>query len=307
MSGGPVVGRFAPSPTGPLHLGSLLAAVGSFLFARAAGGRWLLRVEDLDTPRVVPGSEQEILAALRRYGMEWDGAVIRQSERSAIYEAALRRLREGGHVYDCGCSRAELLRLASAPAAEDPVEQSAPVYPGICREGLPAGKMPRAVRFRTVPGIIRFDDMIRGVQEEDVARVTGDFVIRRADGLFAYQLAVVVDDATQGVNQVVRGGDLLDSTARQIVLQRALGYEEPAWAHLPLLVGSDGRKIGKRSGALPLPELDRDAVVRSLRLVLEILGCQVEAAEPRKMLEDAIDVFDVARIRSEPAIALQQE
>jgi glutamyl-Q tRNA(Asp) synthetase len=262
-------------------------------------------MEDLDTPRVVPGSEQEILAALGRYGLEWDGEIVRQSERIALYEAALRQLREAGRVYDCGCSRAELLRLASAPAAEDPVEQSSPVYPGICREGLPAGKEPRAVRFRTGTGVIRFDDLIRGVQEEDVASVTGDFVVKRADDLFAYQLAVVVDDAAQGVTQVVRGGDLLDSTARQIVLQRALGFEEPEWAHLPLLGGSDGRKIGKRSGALPLPELDRHAVERSLRLVLEILGCEVEAAEPRKMLEDAISVFDVGRIRREAMIPLE--
>jgi glutamyl-Q tRNA(Asp) synthetase len=277
-----VTGRFAPSPTGPLHLGSLVAAVGSWLHARAAGGRWLVRMEDLDAPRVVPGSAEEILAALRRYGLQWDGEVVYQSARTALYEAALAALRAKGLAYDCACSRAELLRFASAPLGAEPV------YPGTCRDGLPPNRPPRAVRFRVPPGVIAFDDLVHGRIEEDVAAHTGDFVIKRADGLFAYQLAVVVDDAAQGVNQVVRGGDLLSSTARQIALQRALSLPTPAYAHLPLVTNPDGTKLGKRDGALPLPTLDDQRVKETLITALRILG--IEEAET---LEEALSAIPV--------------
>ncbi len=266
-------GRFAPSPTGPLHLGSLVAAVGSWLFARRAGGRWLVRIEDIDTPRVVPGSAEEILGALRRYGLEWDGEVVWQSRRSALYEEALAALRARGLVYDCGCSRAELHAAASAPVGREPV------YPGTCRDGLPAGRVARAIRFRAPEEVIAFDDLLRGRVEENVARETGDFVVRRADGLFAYQLAVVVDDAAQGVTQVVRGGDLLSSTARQIALQRALGVPTPQYAHLPLVLGADGAKLGKRDGALPLPTLDERRVRETLAEALRILGIDADNLE----------------------------
>lgn len=261
-----VIGRFAPSPTGPLHRGSLVAAVGSWLFARRAGGQWLVRMEDLDTPRVVPGAAEEILAALRRYGLEWDGEVGYQSQRTALYEAALAQLREKGLVYDCGCSRAELQRAASAPLGREPV------YPGTCRNGLPPGRMARAVRFRAPEEVIAFDDLLRGRIEENVAEMTGDFVVRRADGVFAYQLAVVVDDAAQGVTQVVRGGDLLSSTPRQIALQRALGYATPEYAHLPLVLNADGTKLGKRDGALPLPTLDDGRVKETLEWALALIA-----------------------------------
>ena len=278
-----ITGRFAPSPTGPLHLGSLVAAAGSWLHARAAGGRWLVRIEDIDTPRVVPGSAEEILEALRRYGMEWDGEVVLQSRRTALYEDALSSLRAKGMVYDCACSRADLQRAASAPLGREPV------YPGTCRNGLAPGRVARAVRFGVPDRVIGFDDLIRGHVEENVAAETGDFVVRRADGLFAYQLAVVVDDAEQGVTQVVRGSDLLSSTARQIALQRALGVPTPQYAHLPLVLNADGSKLGKRDGALPLPSLDETRVRETLAVALRHLGIEVPLASARKMLDDAVD------------------
>jgi len=279
-----VVGRFAPSPTGPLHFGSLVAAVGSWLFARAAGGRWLVRIEDLDAPRVVRGSEQEILEALRRYGLEWDGEIVRQSQRTSCYDAALARLRDLGLAYDCACSRADMQRAASAPLGAEPV------YPGTCRHGLAHGKTARAVRFRAPDTVIGFDDLIAGRVEENIARQTGDFVIKRADGPYAYQLAVVVDDAQQGVTQVVRGGDLLSSTPRQIALPRALGLPTPVYAHLPLIVGADGSKLGKRDGALSLPTLDKTRVRDTLSAALHLL--EIDASS----LREAIPQFDPKRI-----------
>jgi glutamyl-Q tRNA(Asp) synthetase len=184
-----IVGRFAPAPTGPLHFGSLVAAVGSWLFARSAGGRWLVRIEDLDTPRVVRGSAEEILEALRRYGL--DGEVVWQSCRTKLYDEALRTLRERSLVYECACSRADIQRAASAPIAMEPR------YPGTCRGGLAEGRVVRAVRFRAPEAVIAFDDIARGRVEKNVAKETGDFVVKRADGPYAYQLAVVVDDAAQ--------------------------------------------------------------------------------------------------------------
>ena len=283
-----VTGRFAPSPTGPLHLGSLVAAVASWLFARRANGRWLVRIEDIDTPRVVRGSAEEILAALQRYGLEWDGEVEWQSRRTALYEDALRRLREAKLVYDCACSRADLQRAPSAPLGAEAV------YPGYCRNGLPAGKAPRAVRFHAPDQVIAFDDLLCGRIEEHVGARTGDFVVRRADGLFAYQLAVVVDDAEQGVTQVVRGVDLLYSTPRQIALQQALGYPTPEYAHVRLVVNPDGSKLGKRDGALPLPALDEARVRETLALALHHLGIEgTFEGTPKEMLETALRAFRV--------------
>jgi glutamyl-Q tRNA(Asp) synthetase len=260
-----ITGRFAPSPTGPLHLGSLVAAVGSWLHAQRAGGRWLVRIEDIDTPRVVAGSAEEILAALRRYALDWDGEVVWQSQRTALYERAVAELREKNVIFDCACSRADLQRAASAPLGEEPR------YPGTCRDGLPPGRAARSLRFRSPGG--------------------DDFIVRRADGLFAYQLAVVVDDAEQGVTQVVRGADLLSSTPRQIALQQALGYPTPEYAHLPLVLNPDGTKLGKRDGALPLPTLDDARVRETLSLALRHLGINVAPDEPRRMLDDATLAF----------------
>jgi glutamyl-Q tRNA(Asp) synthetase len=286
-----LTGRFAPSPTGPLHLGSLAAAAGSWLFARAAGGRWLVRIEDIDTARVVPGSADEILAALERYGLEWDGEVVWQSARTARYEGALATLRTNDLAYDCACSRSDLQGASSAPLGRELV------YPGTCRGGLAVGQQARAVRFRAPDEIIRFDDLLLGTVEEQVGRETGDFVVRRADGPFAYQLAVVVDDALQGVTQVVRGGDLLSSTARQIALQRALDYATPEYAHLPLVLNAGGAKLGKRDGALALPSLDEARVRTSLADALRILGIEVEPGAPREMLGEALARFDLKTIR----------
>jgi glutamyl-Q tRNA(Asp) synthetase len=255
-------GRFAPSPTGPLHLGSLVAALGSHLFARRAHGRWLVRMEDIDAPRVVPGSAEEILETLRRYELQWDGEVVFQSQRTALYEAALDVLRARNLVYDCGCSRADLQRAASAPVGGEPV------YPGTCRNGLPRGKTARAIRFRASDDVIAFDDWLCGRVEAKA----DDFIVRRADGVFAYQLAVVVDDAAQGVTQVVRGRDLLSSTPRQIALQRALGYATPEYAHLPLVTNPDGSKLGKRDGALPLPLLDDERVAATKEFAMRFLA-----------------------------------
>ncbi|MDQ6802818.1 MAG: tRNA glutamyl-Q(34) synthetase GluQRS [Acidobacteriota bacterium] len=264
-----------------MHFGSLVAAVGSWLFARAGGGRWLVRIEDLDTPRVAAGSAEEILETLRRYGFRWDGDVEWQSRRTHLYEAALARLRERGLVYECACSRADIQRAASAPLGSEPV------YPGTCRNGLLAGRVARAIRFRSPDAVLSFDDAIAGHVEENVARTTGDFVVKRADGPFAYQLAVVVDDAGQGVTQVVRGADLLASTPRQIALQRALDLPTPDYAHLPLVVAADGSKLGKRDGALPLSPLD---VPATLSAALRVFGLEAMS------LEEALDHFDPKRI-----------
>ena len=249
---------------------------------------WLVRMEDLDTPRVIPGADRQMLETLSRYGLQWDGEVEYQSRRVELYEAALARLRSAEAVFDCACSRAELARAASAPAESDPAER---VYPGTCRHGLPEGRVARAVRFRAPDRVIAFRDLIEGTIEENVARQTGDFVVKRADGVFAYQLAVVVDDADQGVTQVVRGSDLLGSTARQIALQEALGLPRPAYAHLPLVVGLDGSKLGKREGALPLPSLSEERVRQSLSFALAALGVDVGPDEPERMLAAALEQF----------------
>ena len=256
-------------------------------------------MEDLDQPRVIPGADAEILEALLRYGLRWDGEVEYQSRRVGLYERALERLRTAGAVFDCACSRAELARAASAPAAGDAGER---IYPGTCRHGLPEGRAPRAVRFRAPDSTIAFTDLVAGRVEEQVARETGDFVVKRADGVFAYQLAVVVDDADQGVTQVVRGMDLLGSTARQIALQEALGLPRPDYAHLPLVVGPDGSKLGKRDGALPLPALDEERVRKSLSFALSVFAVEVASGEPARMLAAALTRFDAGRIPGREAV-----
>jgi glutamyl-Q tRNA(Asp) synthetase len=243
-----VIGRFAPSPTGPLHSGSLVAAVGSWLAARSAGGSWLLRMEDLDRPRVVPGMADDIMRTLEALGLVWDGEVVWQSRRTDAYEAALERLIGFGVAYPCGCSRAEIGRIASAPHGTG----GELVYPGLCRAGLAAGKAPRAYRVRVPARAIAFRDGIVGRFSRDLAATCGDFVVKRADGPFAYHLAVVVDDAAAGVNQVTRGADLLDSTPRQLYLQELLGLPHPAYNHLPLVCDPGGSKLSKRDNAVSL-------------------------------------------------------
>jgi len=236
------VGRFAPSPTGPLHFGSLVAALASYMEARSAEGKWLLRIEDLDKPREQRGAADAILATLDALGLHWDGAVEYQSRRTALYRDALARLQ--AHTYACACARSE---IADSAIAID----GARVYAGTCRNGLAPGKTARAVRIRA-EGEIRFVDRVQGPQAQRLERDVGDFVLSRADGQFAYQLAVVVDDAEQGVTDVVRGADLLDSTARQIYLQRRLGYATPRYLHVPVAVNAAGEKLSKQTGAAPV-------------------------------------------------------
>jgi len=252
------IGRFAPSPTGPLHFGSLVAALASWLDARAAGGRWLLRMEDLDKPREQPGAADTILRQLEALGLTWDGAVMVQSTRHARYRAALDQLTRTGLTYPCGCSRRE---IADSALGID----GAHVYPGSCRDALPPGKPARATRVRTTAEPIRFVDRIQDECLQNIEREVGDFVVLRADGLFAYQLAVVVDDADQGITDVVRGADLLDSTARQILLQRHLGFATPRYAHLPVAVNATGEKLSKQTSAAPIdPARGAEAIARAL-------------------------------------------
>jgi glutamyl-Q tRNA(Asp) synthetase len=241
------IGRFAPSPTGALHFGSLVAAVGSYLQARSKQGRWLLRVEDLDRPREVAGAADLIVRTLDELGFEWDGPIVKQSQRDALYERALGQLHTQQQVFACSCSRAAIAAVAS-PADE-------PRYPGTCRSG-PRDGQPLAMRFRVEPETIAFEDAIQGHVAQDVAATVGDFVLKRRDGLFAYHLAVVVDDAEQGITEVVRGADLIDSTPRQLLLYRALGIAPPTYAHLPLAVDTAGRKLSKSSQSLPIDARD---------------------------------------------------
>ncbi|RNC67313.1 MAG: tRNA glutamyl-Q(34) synthetase GluQRS [Desulfuromonadales bacterium] len=297
------VGRFAPSPTGPLHTGSLVAAVGSYAMAKRYRGLWLLRMEDLDTPRVVPGMADDILRTLEALGFAWDGGIIRQSDRTDAYQAALERLLASGDVYPCGCSRAEIARAATAP--HDGEGEVA--YPNLCRNGLPPGKEARAYRVKVSHVPVTFRDLVLGEKRYDLASVCGDFVVKRADGLFAYQLAVVVDDAEQGANQVVRGADLLSSTPRQIHLQRLLGFETPVYCHLPLVTGPGGAKLSKRDNALSL-DSGRNLAADGgglLLAALRFLGQQpppsMSGASCREILAWAADAFDPALIPTVPS------
>jgi len=255
-------GRFAPSPTGDLHFGSLVAAVASYLEARSSGGRWLVRIEDIDPPREIAGSADRILDELQRFGMRPDLPVLYQSKRSDAYEEAISNLIKDNKAYWCGCARSDL--------------PSSGVYPGTCADGLPAGKSPRAVRLRVGTEPICFKDRIQGDIEANLKSSVGDFVIRRADGLAAYQLAVVIDDAFQGITEVVRGADLLDSTARQIQLQKCLDLPTPIYAHHPVAADAQGRKLSKRVGSDPISALP---TAMALHIVLNFLGQSCPAGQ----------------------------
>lgn len=238
----PVVGRFAPSPTGALHTGSLVAAVGSYLMAKQGGGRWLLRLDDLDAPRQVPGMAEDILRTLESFGLLWDGEIAFQSRHLNDYRHFFDILQQAGDVYPCCCSRKEIAMSVSAP---HPGEDGIP-YPGTCRMGVATSSRIRSWRVRVPDEEVCFSDLRRGRFCQKLPAVSGDFAVRRGDGEFAYQLAVVVDDYLAGVNQVVRGEDLLGSTPRQIHLQRLLGFPQPEYCHLPLVTGADGLKLSKR-------------------------------------------------------------
>ncbi len=280
-------GRFAPSPTGPLHAGSLVAALASWLDARAHGGRWLVRIEDVDRPRCVPGADAEILRQLAACGLLPDEPPQWQSAREPLYEAALQRLVRAGLAYPCACSRKDIEMALRAQGRERP-RHGELVYPGTCRGGL-HGRPARAWRFRVAPGVVHWTDRRLGPQAQDVAAAVGDFVLKRADGLFAYQLAVVVDDAAQGITHVVRGEDLADNTARQLLLQRALGLPQPAWLHTPLVLGANGEKLSKQNGAAPL-ELAEP--LQALDAAASALGLRVHGgADPADWLRRAVPAW----------------
>lgn len=268
-------GRFAPSPTGPLHFGSLLAAVGSYLQARSREGEWLLRIEDLDPPREMPGAIDLILHTLESYGFEWDGEVRYQSHRHAHYLAVLDELLNAGLAYRCDCSRREIgeraARLGLPPG----------VYSGHCRLRRVPATTPHAIRLLSQGDAVAFEDHVQGRIRQQVASEVGDFVLHRADGLFAYQLAVVVDDADQGITEVVRGSDLLDSTPRQILLQQRLGYAIPDYLHLPVALNADGQKLSKQTFA---PALCNTDALKQLWLALDFLG----QSPPDEMLEGSL-------------------
>jgi glutamyl-Q tRNA(Asp) synthetase len=281
------IGRFAPSPTGPLHAGSLVAAMASYLDARAHHGQWLLRVEDIDEARTVPGSDEAIMHCLEAYGMQYDGEVVWQSRRKDLYQDALQRL--GQQVYACGCSRREIADSQVGIASD-----GAAVYPGTCRNGLATGKTARAFRLRVPdaadPGqMIAFEDRWAGKVTQQLASQVGDFVLRRADGFWAYQLAVVVDDAEQNVTHVVRGADLLDSTARQIYLQRLLCLPTPRYLHVPVVSNAVGEKLSKQTGAQALDPREPEP---ALLAAAGFLGLQVRQANSVKdFWRQAIDAW----------------
>lgn len=282
-------GRFAPSPTGPLHFGSLVAALASWLDARAAGGRWRVRIEDLDTPRVQPGAVDAILRVLAGFGLCWDGPVVFQSTRLKRYGQALEALRES--TYCCACSRREIADSSVGIAAD-----GSQVYPGTCRRGLPAGRSARSVRVRVPAESLSFVDRVQGPQSQALATQAGDFVLARPGGPYSYQLAVVVDDADDGITDVVRGADLIESTPRQIFLQRLLGYAEPRYLHVPAAVNAHGEKLSKQTGAAALDLSSRE---RALHDALRFLG-----QAPAEGLDQAVRQWNPGRIpqrRTQPA------
>ena len=267
-------GRFAPSPTGPLHFGSLVAAVGSYLDARSQRGEWLVRMEDVDTPRNVPGAAEQILATLDAFGFEWDGPVLWQSQRLDAYAAALDQLKRAGLAYGCACSRKEIADSATRPAIDGGL-----AYPGTCRQGLPAGRSVRAWRLRVNDAEIAFVDRLQGRVSQQLERDVGDFVLLRADGLFAYQLAVTVDDEFQAISDIVRGADLLASTPRQCWLQACLDFAQPRYAHLPVASNAAGEKLSKQTRAAALNVADAPATLaRALRFLGQVVPDELTGA-----------------------------
>ncbi|WP_454869054.1 tRNA glutamyl-Q(34) synthetase GluQRS [Pseudomonas farris] len=277
------IGRFAPTPSGHLHFGSLVAALASYLDARSVGGRWLVRMEDLDPPREEPGAQAAILKALESYGFEWDGDMVRQSDRHAAYDAVIHRLFNQGLAYACTCSRKQL-------------EPYHGIYPGFCRNAG-HGTENAAIRLRVPELEYHFIDRVQGEFRQHLGREVGDFVIRRRDGLYAYQLAVVLDDAWQGITDIVRGADLLDSTPRQLYLQELLGLPQPHYLHIPLITQPDGHKLGKSYRSPPLTE---DQATPLLLRALRALGhkpvTELNDATPREVLNWGVAHWDASLI-----------
>lgn len=297
----PADGRFAPSPTGPLHVGNLRTVLLAWLFARSAGARFLVRVEDLDRSRVRPGVEEAQLADLRALGLDWDGPVVRQSERMDLYEEAIARLGDDGLLYPCYCTRKEIQAAASAPHGISAADR----YPGTCHELTAAERAEReaagrapALRLRAEEVRIGFEDCLLGHYEDEV----DDFVVRRNDGAPAYQLAVVVDDAAQGVGEVVRGADLIDSTPRQLLLASLLGLRAPRYAHVPLVLGPDGKRLAKRHGSVTLA--DRTALGEKPENVLAWMAHSLglAAKEEKPTLDDMLTRFDPTLLPTEPTM-----
>jgi glutamyl-Q tRNA(Asp) synthetase len=308
------IGRFAPSPTGPLHAGSLVAALASWLDARAHDGLWLVRIEDIDTPRCVPGADALILRQLAACGLRPDAPPLYQSQRGAHYRAALDALIAGQLAYPCACTRQDIAQALAAGGQARP-RHGELIYPGTCRQGL-RGRNPRAWRFLTennesnrplaligqaqaatdsiASPKLHWHDRRLGEQQQNVAQAVGDFVLQRVDGLWAYQLAVVVDDAAQGMTAVVRGEDLADNTARQILLQRALGLPTPAYLHVPLVRGKNGEKLSKQNGAVAL---DPGQPLASLSAAGRVLGLQPDAATVADWLAQAVTQWAALYIR----------
>ncbi len=290
-------GRFAPSPSGALHFGSLVCAVGSYLQARHQQGQWWLRIEDIDEPRSVAGAAEDILHTLEAYGFEWDGELWVQSQRKAIYAAVCEALQAAGHIFPCACTRKHIIaeaRRLGLPKGK---------YPGTCRAGLKAGQQPRTLRLRVPDAVWAFEDLIQGGQQQNLWQEVGDFIIRRADGLFAYQLAVVVDDALAGITEIVRGSDLLDSTPRQLYLQQLLGYPQPTYVHLPVALDAQGRKLSKQTFAAPV---DKQQPTAMLYTALAFLGQQPPPALQQENLPSlwqwAIEHWQLARVPKKSGI-----
>jgi len=289
-SSGGYRGRFAPSPTGPLHFGSLVAAVGSYLDARHHGGEWLLRIEDLDPPREVPGAADAILHTLEGFGMHWDGPVIYQSQRDSIYASALEELARKGFLFGCACTRKEIADSAIR-------SEAGLVYPGTCRGGLPPGRHARALRVRTEQRRIELVDRLQGKLQQQLDREVGDFIIRRADGLVAYQLAVVVDDAEQRITHVVRGADLLDSTPRQLYLQQLLELPTPSYLHLPVAVDAATEKLSKQTFARDIvADRDNAALLDVLTFLNQLLPESPLDASREELWQWAITHWDPGRV-----------
>lgn len=293
----PIVGRFAPSPTGCLHSGSLVTAVGSYLMAKSAGGRWLLRIDDLDTPRQVAGMADDIMRTLESFGLFWDGEVTRQSRNLESYRQVFENLLDQGLLYPCGCSRKEIALAASAPHPDDDCVP----YPGSCRNGMKAGAVVRSWRIRVPEAEICFRDRRQGSVCQNLTEVCGDFAVRRGAENYLYQLAVVADDALAGVTQVVRGDDLLSSTPRQIYLQRMLGLPEPEYCHLPLVTGPDGAKLSKRDNLISeglgnLKNQEGHLLLAALRFLGQNPPAELAACSCRDILKWGIANFDSGRI-----------
>jgi len=290
MKRAPYRGRFAPTPSGPLHFGSLVAAVGSYLEAKSRGGEWQLRIDDLDPPRVAPGAVESILRCLEALGFQWDGAIVYQSRRMPAYHAALHQLRALGAVYPCACSRKEIADSALAATESK-------IYPGSCREGLPSGRRARALRLKVAGIRVEFEDGLLGPQLRDFGREFGDFVLYRADGVYAFHLAAAVDDAEYGMTDIVRGADLLESSARQLGLMALLGHRAPRYMHLPVAVDRSGEKLSKQTKAVPV---DPARPLSVLQAVLRFLNQSSEAQSERMTVDEfwqhAILRWDLARV-----------